>query len=189
MDKILCYIYEGMADYEISLLMHYLKNIGKRKIVAVSENKQILTGQTGLHFVADICIEDLKMPAVLEEYEALVIPGGPINNEQNEICNLVREMADRGRLVAAICFGPQFLARAGVLETHDYTTSCTEETIVKIGCKDPFNRAKWINKRCVVDQNVITAQGYAFVDFAAAVCDYLNIFENAEQRRELFGRI
>lgn len=189
MDKILCYIYEDMADYEISLLLHYLKNIGKRKIVTVSDAKKVLTGQTGLHFMADICIEELKTADALEEYEALVIPGGPINNEQNGVCDLVREMEDKGKLIAAICFGPQFLARAGVLEVHEYTTSCTEEMIAEFGCKDPFNRTKLLNKRCVIDQNVITAQGHAFVDFAAAVCDYLNIFENAEQRRELFGRI
>ena len=189
MDKILCYIYEDMADYEISLLLHYLKNIGKRKIVTVSEDKKVLTGQTGFRFVADICLEELKRPGALEEYEALVIPGGPINNEQNGVCDLVREMEDKGKLIAAICFGPQFLARAGVLEVHEYTTSCTKEMIAEFGCKDPFNRTKLLDKRCVIDQNVITAQGHAFVDFAAAVCDYLNIFENAEQRRELFGRI
>lgn len=189
MNKVLCYIYEGMADYEISLLLHYLKNIGNRKIVTVSENKQVITGQTGLRFVADVSIEALNTPKALEEYEALVIPGGPINNEQNAICDIVSKMEKRGKLVAAICFGPQFLARAGVLEEHDYTTSCTEEMIAQMGCKDPFNRKNCKNVRCVVDQNVITAQGHAFVDFAEAVCDYLEIFENPEQRKELFGRM
>lgn len=189
MNKVLCYIYEGMADYEITLLLHYLKNIGNRKIVTVSENKQVITGQTGLRFVADVSIEELNTPKALEEYEALVIPGGPINNEQNAICDIVSEMEKRGKLVAAICFGPQFLARAGVLETHAYTTSCKEEMLANSGCKDPFQREKWIDTRCVIDRNVITAQGHAFVDFAEAVCDYLQIFENQEQKKEFFGRI
>jgi len=189
MAKVLCYIYEGMADYEISLLLHYLKNIGKREIVTVSEKKKILTGQTGLHFMADVCIDEMNQPNALEEYEVLVIPGGPINNEQNGICDIVREMTERGKLVAAICFGPQFLARAGVLDEHAYTTSCTEEMIAELGCKDPFSREKWRNARCIVDKNVITAQGHAFVDFAEAVCNYLDIFEHPEQREELFGRL
>ena len=31
--------------------------------------------------------------------------------------------------------------------------------------------------RTVMDRNLITAQGYAFVDFTVDVCRYLNIFE------------
>lgn len=31
MKKILCYIYEEMADFEISLLLHRLRNTGKDK--------------------------------------------------------------------------------------------------------------------------------------------------------------
>ena len=35
MSKILCYIYEGMADFEISLLLHRLKYTGKREFIFV----------------------------------------------------------------------------------------------------------------------------------------------------------
>lgn len=41
----------------------------------------------------------------------------------------------------------------------------------------------------VVDRNLITAQGYAFIDFTMAVCDYLGIFENAKQRYEQLERV
>ncbi|MBQ3029124.1 MAG: hypothetical protein IJD26_08570 [Lachnospiraceae bacterium] len=35
----------------------------------------------------------------------------------------------------------------------------------------------------------ITAQGHAFVDFAEAVCKYLDVFETEEMRREHFGKM
>lgn len=189
MGKILCYIYENMADYEISLLMHYLRNIGKRDVVAVSESTRVITAQTGLHFVADISIKEWEKKEKAEDYDALIIPGGPINNDQNEICDIIKEMVLQDKLVAAICFGPQFLGRAGVLDTYKYTTSCSQDTILNLGCGDPFNRTNYVDSRCVIERNVITAKGHAFVDFAEAVCNYLDIFESAEQKRELFGRI
>lgn len=92
-------------------------------------------------------------------------------------------------MVAAICFAPQFLGRAGLLTEYKYTTSCSEEKIKQLGCGDPFYRENFIQQRCVVDRNMITAQGYAFVDFAEAVCDYLNVFKSDVQKYEQLGRV
>ena len=185
MKKVLCYIYNGMADFEISLLLHRLRNTGKREIVTISENLNKFTAQSGMHYIADKTIDEIIS---IEEYEALIIPGGPINNEQNAICKLAKEMVDSKKLVASICFSPQFLGR-GILDNYTYTTSCSSEKIKQLGCIDPFNRKNYINKRVVVDRNLITAQGYAFVDFTMAVCDYLGIFENAKQRYEQLERV
>ena len=189
MGKILCYIYDDMADFEISLLLHRLRNAGKREIVAISETLDELVAQSGLRYVADKRIEEVEAWDSLEDVEALVIPGGPINNNQNAICSLIRRMVQENKLVAAICFAPQFLGRAGILGEYAYTTSCSPEKIRQLGCNDPFDRANYAEKRCVTDRNVITAQGYAFVDFAEAVCDYLNVFENEKQKYEQLVRV
>lgn len=186
MGKVLCYIYEGMADFEISLLLHRLRNTGKKEIISVSENTYTITAQSGLRYIPDKRITDITS---IEDVEALIIPGGPINNNQNGICSLAAEIIKSGRLVAAICFGPQFLGRAGILDDYRYTTSCSVEKIKQLGCADPFNRQNYIKKRTVVDRNLITAQGYAFVDFAMEVCRYLDIFESEQQAYEQIGRI
>ena len=146
MKKILCYIYEGMADFEISLLLHRLRNTGKREIVAVSEKKEPFTAQLGLHYTAD-------------------------------------------KLVAAICFAPQFLGRAGILSQYRFTTSCSAQKIRQLGVADPFYRENEVDVRCHTDRNVITAKGYAFVDFALAVCDTLQIFETKQLRYEQLERV
>lgn len=186
MNKILCYIYDGMADFEISLLLHRLRNTGKREIVSISDEVNVLTAQSGLKYVPDKAIADLDG---LQDYEALIIPGGPINNHQNGICSVALKMIEQGKLISAICFAPQFLGRAGILKDYAYTTSCSAEKIKQLGCEDPFDRKNYVDARCVLDRNLITAQGYAFVDFAEAVCDYLDIFENEQQRYEQLGRI
>jgi len=186
MRKILCYIYEGMADFEITFLLHRLRNTGKMEIISISEKKNTVIGQSGLSFVPMKKISDINE---LEGVEALIIPGGPINNCQNAICPLIKNMIYQGKLVAAICFAPQFLGRADILKDYKYTTSCSEEKIKELGCEDPFFRQNYIPQRIVVDRNVITAQGYAFVDFAKEVCDYLQIFNNEKQEYEQIGRV
>ena len=186
MGKILCYIYDGMADFEISLLLHRLRNTGKREIVSISENTELLRAQSGLCYKADKTIADIHDIA---EFDAIIIPGGPINNEQNAICDIALKLIKADKLVAAICFAPQFLGRAGILDDYKYTTSCSEDKIKQLCCADPFNRRNYLLQRVVEDRNLITAQGYAFVDFAMKVCDYLHIFENEQQRHEQLGRV
>ena len=184
--NILCYLYDNMADFEISVLLHYLKNIGGYEITAVADEMGEITAQSGLHFVPDKIIADI---GELGAYEALIIPGGPIDNGQNAICPVIRELIQKDKLVAAICFAPQFLGRAGVLKEYSYTTSCTEETIRALGVEDPFVRGNYRDERVVIDRNVITAQGHAFVDFAEAVCEYLGVFEREEEKKEHFGKM
>lgn len=186
MNKILCYIYDGMADFEISLLLHRLKNTGKKEIVPVSESLEPFYAQSGLQYIPQMKINDIDS---LDAYDALIIPGGPINNDQNAICPVAKEMIEKNKLTAAICFAPQFLGRAGILQNYQYTTSCSEEKIRSLGCEDPFYRPNYVEARTVCDKNLITAKGYAFVDFAMAVCDYLHIFENEQQKFEQLGRV
>lgn len=184
MSTILCYIYEDMADFEVSLLLHRLRNAGCRRVLAISEDAAPVTAQSGLRYWPDLRIQDAPTDA-----EALIIPGGPIRNDQNAILPLCQAMAAQGKLVAAICFGPQFLGRAGLLRGRSYTTSCSPEKIRELGVADPFPRESYRPARVVQDGNLITAQGYAFVDFAAAVCRYLHVFSSPEQEYDQLGRV
>lgn len=98
---------------------------------------------------------------------------------------LLQKLHNEKKLVAAICFAPQFLGRAGILDSHSFTTSCPEEHIKSLGVKNPYPRQNYIEKRVVTDGNVITAKGYAFVDFAIAVCDWFGIIKSNEEREKL----
>lgn len=96
--KILCYIYENMADFEIVLTLHGLRDIGKFDIVTTSENREKVTAQSGLKFVPDMQISELN-DTFLEECVGLLIPGGPINPSQNAICPIIQYMEKRIRLL------------------------------------------------------------------------------------------
>ena len=182
MGSVLCFVYDQMADFEVTLALHLLRTRGKREVVSVGYNREPKKGQGGLSCLPEISITDaMKMSDV----DALIIPGGPIGDQKPEITDLIRKVYGEGKLVAAICFGPQYLGRAGILDKHRFTTSCSVENIQSLGVADPFPRQNYIDQRVVLDVNVLTAQGRAFVDFALAICDYLNVFSKKEKMESL----
>ncbi len=184
MGVILCYIYPDMADFEVVVALHRLRNAGKRQIITIAETRDEVVSQSGLRYLPDMTIAQ----AAALDAEALIIPGGPINNDQNVILPLLRQMDAAGKLICAICFGPQFLGRAGLLDARRFTTSCTEKHIAALGLADPFPRANWVDRRVVQDGHIITAQGHAFIDFAAEICRYLKVYATAEQEYAELGR-
>jgi len=184
MSAILCYIYPDMADFEVVVALHRLRNAGRRQILTIAESKAEVVSQSGLRYLPDMTIGE----ALHTDAEALIIPGGPINNDQNAILPLIRQMDANGRLIAAICFGPQFLGRAGLLDSHRFATSCTAAHIAALGVEDPFPRQHFVDRRVVCDGNVITAQGHAFIDFAIEICRYLKVYSTAQQEYAELGR-
>lgn len=184
MSSILCYIYPDMADFEVIVALHRLRNAGQRRIITVADTSEEVVSQSGLRYVPDMTLAE----ATAIDAEALIIPGGPINNDQNAVLPLIRRMDAQGKLLAAICFGPQFLGRAGVLDSRRFTTSCTEAHIAALGADDPFPRENWVDQRVVRDSHVITAQGHAFIDFAIEICRYLNVYATPQQEYAELGR-
>ena len=190
MSKILCYVSDEMADFEITLTFQFLKAKGNREIVPVGYGVSPVVGQTGLTFLPQ---QTLYQAIDLPEVEALIIPGGPIRPQHEELTRLIQKLDAEKKLLAAICFGPQYLGRAGVLDEHRFTTSCSENTIKSLQVPDPYPRRNYVEERVVRDANVITAKGSAFVDFAFAIADYLHVFagredEQVRQYKEIMNR-
>jgi putative intracellular protease/amidase len=182
MKKILCFVSNEMADFEVTLAIHLLHAVGKREILAVGNDPAPVVSQAGFTYLPDLAP---GQAIDLEEVEALILPGGPIRPQGDWLTQLILKMNAEKKLLAAICFGPQHLGRAGVLDHHRFTTSCSEATIKSLQVPDPFPRHNYEEARVVRDGNIITSKGGAFVDFAFAITDYLDIFagRNAERDR------
>ena len=116
--------------------------------------------------------------------EAFIIPGGPIRPQPEGLTELIQKIHAQNKLLAAICFGPQYLGRAGVLDDHRFTTSCSIETIQSLQVPDPYPRYNYLEERVVRDGHILTAKGTAFVDFAFAVSAYLDIFSGKEAEKD-----
>ncbi|TVY10782.1 DJ-1/PfpI family protein [Paenibacillus cremeus] len=182
MGKILCFISQDFADFEITLTFHKLKNVGHKEVLSVSYDLNPVISESGLYYQPNATIREAME---LEDVEGLIIPGGPIREQREELTALIQKLDQEQKLLAAICNGPQYLGRAGILHTRPFTTSCAVERIQKLGVEDPFPRHQCLEEQRVVqDGHVITAKGRAFVDFSFAVFDYLGIYEGAQHERD-----
>ncbi|TBL76003.1 DJ-1/PfpI family protein [Paenibacillus thalictri] len=181
MGNILCFISEDFADFEITLAFHKIKNVGNKEVLTVGYSHEPVVSESGLCYKPHITLGEAMS---LQDVEGLIIPGGPIRDQREELTAFLLKLDREQKLLAAICNGPQYLGRAGILNKTQFTTSCSIERIRDLGVADPFPRDNYIHRRVVRDGHVITAQGRAFVDFSFAVFDYLGIYEGQKEERD-----
>lgn len=184
MGRVLCFIYDNMADFEITFSCELLKSYGKKEITTMSYDMNMVKGTSGIQYQPEITVKEAFL---LKDVEALIIPGGWNTNYKQEIFELIQKLDEEKKLLCSICAGPQYFARADILEGRLYTTNLGSEYLESIGMEDPFPRDTYVDKNVVRDENIITAKGNAFIDFAMEIFYGLNLFES-EQQKEMFTK-
>ncbi|MDR6550715.1 DJ-1/PfpI family protein [Paenibacillus qinlingensis] len=181
MGKIICFISEDFADFEITLACHKIKNVGNKEVVSMGYNLASVISESGLFYKPNVTVSEALE---LEDIEGLIIPGGPIRDQQKELTELIIKLDREKKMLAAICNGPQYLGRAGILLARHFTTSCSVDRIKQLHVIDPFPRDTYVDKRVVRDGHVITAAGRAFVDFSFEIFDYLGVYQDQYEESE-----
>lgn len=181
MGKILCFISEDFADFEITLALHKIRNVGKKEVLSIGYSLEPVVSESGLTYTPDLTI---KEAIKLGDIEGLIIPGGPIRDQHEGLTELILQLDREATMLAAICNGPQYLGRAGILHEHTFTTSCSIERIQKLKVDDPFPRQNYVDLRVLRDKHIITAKGRAFVDFSFEIFDYLGIYQDQDEERQ-----
>jgi protease I len=89
------------------------------------------------------------------EFDAVVVPGGyapDMMRRHDAMVRLVREAAQHGKLVAAICHAGWMLASAGVVKGRTVTSFFSiKDDMVNAG-------GRWVDQEVVVDGNLITSR-------------------------------
>lgn len=181
MGKILVFIYNDMADFEITFAAQLVGGDLGKEVITIAYEDKLIKSKSGMVYKPTALVKDV----LKEEVEGLLIPGGWLAETRPEIIELIQNLNSKGKLIGAICAGPRLLAKAGVLDNVQYTTSIinwTERHTEQYKESDPFPRENFIQDRVVRDGNIITAQGNAFVDFAIEVADWFEAFEGEEDR-------
>ncbi len=192
MSKILVYLYDGMADFEITFLTHLLGGDAGKELITMGLTTNIIVSKAGLQYIPHTTIDAVFNNYDDNDYEGIIIPGGWYKEVSNSLIKLLYRLHDDKKLLAAICAGPRFLAKADILKEVKYTTSVTEWTDAHKDYfeeNDPFPRYNYTGDRVTTDKNVITAIGVAFVDFAVAVSDYLKLFSTIDEKDEFVDLI
>ncbi len=188
MNKILVFMYNDMADFEVTYATHLLGHELSMEIVPCAYDMNPVKSKGGMLYLPAIAISEAKA----EDYEGFIIPGGWNPVVREEMLQLINSFYDSGKLLAAICAGPRFFAKAGILNNVKYTTSIVEWNQIRreqFKEEDPFPRENFINTRVVRDGNVITSKGISFVDFAVELADYFGLFKDEGEKRAFFNTI
>lgn len=115
MAKIIILVENGFEDREFMYPYYRLQEAGYGVDVVGPSSGEIYRGEYGLSAKADYSPKDI----VVDDYVALVIPGGraPDRMRTNKgLVKLTRSAFRKGKVIAAICHGPQLLIEADVLK-------------------------------------------------------------------------
>lgn len=189
MGKILVFIYDNMADFEMTLITYILGTDAKKEIITIAIEDRIVKSLSGLEYKPKKLVSEV----LEEDAEALIIPGGWYGEVEDVLITLIKNLYNEKKLLGAICAAPRFLAKAGILNEVKYTTSLSNwadsEREKFKDINDPFPRENFIAERVVKDKNVITAVGIAFIDFTIEICDWFNLFKDENEKIEFIKSI
>ncbi len=95
--------------------------------------------------------------ARVDDYDALMLPGGALNADQvrmePKVRQMISEMDRGGKPMAVICHAPWELISAGVVRGRKLTSWPTIQDDVRNA------GGTWLDREVVVDQNLVTSRG------------------------------
>ncbi|HEY5408270.1 MAG TPA: type 1 glutamine amidotransferase domain-containing protein [Ginsengibacter sp.] len=145
----------GFEETELTSPKKAMENAGI-KVEIVSPQKSKVKAWAHDHWSVELPVNVNVENADVENYDALVIPGGVMNPDlmrMNEHCvQFAKDFMKTGKTVAAICHGPQLLIETGLLHGRKLTSYPSLKTDLKNAGAD------WRDREVVVDDNLITSR-------------------------------
>ncbi|MFX1288691.1 MAG: DJ-1/PfpI family protein, partial [Promethearchaeota archaeon] len=112
MKEVLCFIYDGFVDFETALTLSALNREDDYKVTYIAYEKTPICSWGGLKVNPDKIVSEIDG---IEDIEGLIIPGGVNRILKPELEQLIKGLNKEKKLLAAICAGPEFLAKTGIL--------------------------------------------------------------------------
>jgi len=172
--KIACILGQGFEDSEFRIPYDRLRQEGYQVDLLGLKAGEELKGYKGKEKVkAEKGIAEVSA----DDYDALLIPGGQSPDHlriDKRVVDFVRQFDRQGKLIAAVCHGPQLLITAGLVKGRTLTAWATiQEDLRQIGATvkdEPVVRDRnWITSRKPEDLKA----------FSDAIIEYL---EGDEER-------
>lgn len=148
--RIAIFVDDLFEDIEFWYPFYRLKEEGAT-VTVISAERGIFTGKKGTGLTSKMAIYD----AEIDSFDALVIPGGYAPDRMRrspDMVDFVKEMNDRGKIIAAICHAGWMLASAGILQDKKVTSFFSiKDDMVNAG-------GQWVDEEVVKDGNFITSR-------------------------------
>lgn len=163
MARVAVIVDEMVEDDEFRVPCERLRAAGHEPVVVGLARGKRLTALHGTGITTDEAVDDVRA----EDFDAVVVPGGYSPDKirtSAPMVALVRETAEAGKPVAAVCHGPWLLAEAGLARGRELTSWPSLRTDLRNA------GANWVDRQVVADGDVITSRN---PDDLPAFCDVL----------------
>ncbi|RBP40458.1 protease I [Roseimicrobium gellanilyticum] len=146
---------DGFEQSELEEPLHALERAGANVTIISPHGGRI----QGMHHLEKADEFDVDIPlksAHSEDFDALLLPGGLANPDElrsnEQAVEFVREFADAGKPIAAICHGPWILIEAGIVNGRRLTSwPAIQSDIRNAG-------GEWVDEPVVVDHGLVTSR-------------------------------
>jgi putative intracellular protease/amidase len=175
-------ILDTLSDWEAGHVLaelgsgRYLKDPSLRyDVVLCGETLNPITTMGGLHMVPDVVISEIHPGAG----DLLLLPGADtwLDPAQDPVITKVREVLRSDAGVGAICGATMALADAGLLDNRPHTSN--DPAVLNMFCPGYHGERFYVNEPAVTDGNLITATGFAPVEFACHIFRRLEVMSPA----------
>jgi len=151
MKKVLILLENGVEDSEFIYPYYRFQEEGYKIDVLAPRANETYHGKHGVPFTANITPEQVDV----DEYDAIVIPGGQAPDRMrlnSKLVDIVKEADRKGKVIAAVCHGPQMLIEADVVHGKTVTAWSSVRTDLKNA------GAIVVDEAAVVDGNLVTSR-------------------------------
>jgi protease I len=168
--RIAILVEDGFEDSELIEPQRAMKEANAKVTIVGSGSNGIYRGKRGQATIkATASAEDVGAG----DFDALIIPGGYAPDRMRlhqSMVDLVKAANDSGKVIGAICHGPQLLISADVVKGRRVTSWPS----IAVDLKNAG--ANWIDEPVVKDGNLITSRKPADIPrFNKAIIDALGI--------------
>ncbi len=143
---------EGFEDSELIEPMRAMKDAGAKVLILGTGSQQSYKGKRGrITVTVDATTDKVKA----EDLDAIIVPGGYAADKMRlyqSMVDLVRKAHDAGKLIAAVCHGPQLLISADIVSGRRVTSWPS----IAVDLRNAG--AEWVDAPVVQDGNIITAR-------------------------------
>lgn len=176
-NKALVILYPGFSLYEINCLTSYLTISLEEKdtwiIETAASTKDPIISEDNFSVNPNLIFEEVE----INDYKLIILPGiidyTKVINDTKLINFLKKLNTDTRPLISSISSSPIILAKAGLLKDVQFTAGLYEETIESF----PDLSTNQLTRTPVYydrENNIITAIGFAFREFAIETLKALN---------------
>ena len=125
-------------------------------VEVVAPDRDTVRGWDHTKWGDEVTVDRPLDQARIEDYDALLLPGGVMNPDHLRMnpraVELVKRFFDEGKPIAVICHGPWTLVEAGVVKGLTITSYPSLKTDLKNA------GANWVDEEVVVDRGIVSSR-------------------------------